>query len=351
MLNEQDIENLIRENPQVNEGSSVQELVESGKLHLPYGCEVHEGKVTTSIYGPNLVTRDGIPSRLMYRNRRISTHDENRGEIPFKDQVLGVNHDLMRGIVREYIGTSQFDIEGLEPTSTIIAAENLDLIPLENIMRQHMAVTSTDTSLYQAWIKAREEGKSEFTYSGQEFRTDSLSPNGRLEELLFSPSTKEGRDRTVSPQELINSRIISQEQWNRLEKESKSGFKAAEKYLLGRGIVLVDTKTEHGFDRNRIMKSADELYTMDSSRYWLLDPRTGEVQLDDDGNPKSFSKEFARGLKKGPDGKFSQEQEIKIAKRYIMGLQHLTREEFKPDLRPRDERIIESTKLILEQLL
>lgn len=351
MLNEQDIKNLISENPQVNEGSSIQELVESGKLYLPKGCEVHEGKVTTSVYGPNLITKDGVPIRLMYRNRRISTHDENRGEIPFKDQVLGVNHDLMRGIVREYIGTSQFDIEGLEPTSTVIAAENLDLIPLENVMRQYMAKTTTDTSLYQAWVKAEEEGKSAFTYSGQEFRTNSLSPNGRLEKLLFSPSTKEGRDRTVSPQELINSGIISQEQWNRLEGESQAGFRAAEKYLLDRGIILVDTKTEHGFDRNGVMKSADELCTMDSSRYWLFDRRTGEVLLDDRGDPKSFSKEFGRGLQKGPDGKFSPEQEIEIAKRYIMGLQHLTGEEFKPDLRPRDERIIKSHELILEQLL
>jgi hypothetical protein len=37
--------------------------------------------------------------------------------------------------------------------------------------------------------------------------------------------------------------------------------------------------------------------------------------------------------------------------RYIQGLQHLTGETFTPDLRPRDQRIVESTNLILDALL
>ena len=40
----------------------------------------------------------------------------------------------------------------------------------------------------------------------------------------------------------------------------------------------------------------------------------------------------------------------KIAVRYIMGLQNLTSLAFEPDLRPRDQRIIESANLILDYL-
>ncbi|MCH7817904.1 MAG: phosphoribosylaminoimidazolesuccinocarboxamide synthase, partial [Proteobacteria bacterium] len=40
-----------------------------------------------------------------------------------------------------------------------------------------------------------------------------------------------------------------------------------------------------------------------------------------------------------------------LAVRSIHGLQHLTSEAFIPDLRPRDQRIIESTNLILDALL
>jgi phosphoribosylaminoimidazole-succinocarboxamide synthase len=48
---------------------------------------------------------------------------------------------------------------------------------------------------------------------------------------------------------------------------------------------------------------------------------------------------------------FNVDQANEIAVRYIQGLQHLTGEEFIPDLRGRDERIVESTNLILDALL
>jgi phosphoribosylaminoimidazole-succinocarboxamide synthase len=88
---------------------------------------------------------------------------------------------------------------------------------------------------------------------------------------------------------------------------------------------------------------------MDSSRFWRLDD-SGEL-LTRDGRPVSFSKEFARGMVTGKNQQFTAEQANAIAERYIQGLQHLTGDEFSPDLRPRDERIVESTSLILDYLL
>ena len=73
--------------------------------------------------------------------------------------------------------------------------------------------------------------------------------------------------------------------------------------------------------------------------------------LTQDGKPVSFSKEFARGMVKEKDQQFSAEQTNEIAVRYIQGLQHLTGETFEPDLRPRDQRIVQSTNLILDFLL
>ncbi len=73
--------------------------------------------------------------------------------------------------------------------------------------------------------------------------------------------------------------------------------------------------------------------------------------LTEGGKPVSFSKEFARGMVKEEGQKFSKEQSNEIAVRYIQGLQHLTGEAFSPDIRPRDQRLIESTNLILDFLL
>ena len=81
--------------------SSTQEILDSGAVPALNGFTVRPGKVSDSIYGgsvrfttsdgaiveaenPPLVTRDGRPLRLMVRTQRASTHDINRGEIPFQ---------------------------------------------------------------------------------------------------------------------------------------------------------------------------------------------------------------------------------------------------------------------------
>ena len=120
-------------------------------------------------------------------------------------------------------------------------------------------------------------------------------------------------------------------------------------YLAERGMILVDTKTEHGLNTEGHIVAADELYTMDSSRFWRMDDNGQPMTRD--GKPVSFSKEFARGMVKEKDQQFTDEQAGEIAVRYIQGLQHLTGKAFEPDLRPRDQRIIESTNLILDHLL
>ena len=162
------------------------------------GCTVLEGKVSDSVFGDGLrAASSGNPIRLMFRNNRISTHDVNRGAIPFKDQVLAFNHDHMLRLVKAVLGTSQFEVEGLSPASTVIPAENLDLVKLENVLRLYMAESSTSTSLYQHWLAAKEEGQSVLQYAGHNLAVAELEPNGRLPYLMDTPSTKEAVDRTI----------------------------------------------------------------------------------------------------------------------------------------------------------
>jgi phosphoribosylaminoimidazole-succinocarboxamide synthase len=120
-------------------------------------------------------------------------------------------------------------------------------------------------------------------------------------------------------------------------------------YLREKGMILVDTKTEHGINNEGKVVVADEVYTMDSSRFWKLDP-DGKI-ISENGKPVSFSKEFARGMVTEKGQQFTREQASEISVRYIAGLQLITGKAFEPDLRPRDQRIIESTNLILDYLL
>lgn len=350
MLNNQEICELVAAHgAAVNEGRPIKQLIEDGEIPRLKGCTVLEGKVSDSVFGDALRTSSGKLLRLMFRNNRISTHDVNRGAIPFKDQVLAFNHDHMLRLVKTVLGSSQFEVEGLSPASTVIPAENLKLVMLENVLRLYNAESSTSTSLYQHWLAAKEAGQRIMTYAGHELEVSTLETNGRLPYLMDTPSTKEKVDRTIDATYLIEHGICTAGQYAQIRNSSLMAFGMVSQHLAQKGMVLVDTKTEHGINADGQIVAADELYTMDSSRFWKLDDN-GEL-LTRDGKPVSFSKEFARGMVKEQGQQFSAEQANEIAIRYIEGLQHITGETFTPDLRPRDQRLVESTNLILDALL
>ena len=333
----------------MNEGRPIKQLIEDGELPRLDGCTVLQGKVSDSVFGDGLKSSSGKLIRLMFRNNRISTHDVNRGAIPFKDQVLAVNHDHMHRLVKPVLGSSQFEVDGLAAVSTVIPAENLNLVMLENVVRLYNAESSTSTSLFQHWLAAKEEGLGVMNYAGHELEVASLETNGRLPYLMDTPSTKEKVDRTIDAAWLIENGICTGGQYAQIRNSSLMAYGIVTQYLSQKGMVLVDTKTEHGINSDGNIVSADELYTMDSSRFWRVDDQ-GDL-LTRDGKPVSFSKEFARGMVKEKDQQFSDEQADEIAVRYIQGLQHITGEAFEPDLRPRDQRLIDSTNLILDALL
>lgn len=350
MLDEKQIRELVAEHGNtVNEGRPIQQLIDDGEIPRLVGTTVLEGKVSDSVFGDGLKSASGVPVRLMFRNNRISTHDVNRGAIPFKDQVLAFNHDHMLRLVEDVLGSSQFFVAGLLPSSTVIPAENLELLSLENVLRLFNAESSTSTSLYQHWMQAVGAGETVLHYAGHALSVADLAPNGILPYVMDTPSTKDKVDKTIDAQSLIDSGVCTRGQYNQIRNSSLMAFGMITQYLAERGMVLVDTKTEHGINSKGAIVAADELYTMDSSRFWRLDDN-GDV-MHRDGKPVSFSKEFARGMVKEKDQQFSDEQAAEIAVRYIDGLQHLTGVEFAPDLRPRDQRIVESVDLILDALL
>lgn len=345
LLAKDEIRELVEEYAnKVNEGRTVRELINAGEIPRLEKCEIQEGKVSDSVFGDNLLTKNGEPIRLMFRSNRISTHDVNRGLIPFKDQVLAANHNFMLDLVKDILGSSQFEIPGLNPTSTVIASENVKIIKIENVVRMYMAKSSTSTSLYQHYIKGDRE------FCGYKI-PDDLKVNEKLPYVIDTPSTKEANDKSVDPKYFIENNICTQEDYNQMKNSSIMAFGAITQFLKSKGLVLVDTKTEHGKNLNGEIVVADEVYTLDSSRFWKVD-EDGNLEVDESGNPKSFSKEFARGMVKDQNSDmFTKEQVIEIAIRYIEGYQYLTGKRFVPDLRPREQRIIESVNLILDYLM
>ncbi len=346
--------------------SSTQEILDSGSVPVLKGFTVRPGKVSDSIYGgrvkftksdgavveaenPPLVTRDGRPLRLMVRTQRISTHDINRGEIPFKDQILATNHNYMRRLVGPAIGTSQFEVTGLEDNEVVIAAENLKLIPVENIFRAYMAASSTSTSLYQAWKRG------DRVFAGHTL-PEGLVTNGPLPYVMDTPSTKsDDHDMTLSSEEVIREGHITPAQYTAIRNGGLVAFGMASQFLRKRGIILVDTKFEHGINKDGRIVSQDEILTMDSSRFWLASDYDAQTErLNrwklDELNPESYSKEFAREFSEGARG-YTDEQRRVIAARYIIGIQELLGRRFEADMRPRDERVVSGLQKIVENLV
>ena len=307
-------------------------------------------KVKISFENPPLNTYDETPLRVMVRTQRISTHDITRGEIPFKDQILALNHHFMWRLLRNTLGTSQYEVPGLSDNSVVIAAENLQQIAFENVFRAYMAKSTTDTSLYQAYV-VRGERK----FAGHDL-PEGLFGNGPLPYVMDTPSTKSDiHDITVDPQYLFDNGICTPQQYKQIVNSGLVAFGIASYFLRERGIIAVDTKTEHGINMKGEIVSQDEIWTMDSSRFWLLDDYNAQMERFlrseiPEINPRSFSKEFARGFSEGDKG-YTEEQRIAIAVRYIIGIQHLLGQRFEPDMRTRDERVIKGLETVVEQLI
>lgn len=349
---------------------STQDILDSGAVPRLKGYRARPGKVSDCIFGgrgdylfkqkgqppqkiefenPPLDTRTGEPLILMVRTARISTHDINRGVIPLKDQILAMNHHYMARMLAHAIGTSQFAVPGLSDNSVVIAAEKLAQLGFENVLRAFMAKSTTETSLYVHYMRGERE------FCGHRL-PEGLVANGPLPYVMDTPSTKsDEHDESLSSAQLVERGICTPEQYAQIRNNSIFAFGIVDHFLRSKGIIPVDTKTEHGINRRGEIVVQDEVWTMDSSRFWLegdyaeqmrqfLARQIGEL------NPKSYSKEFARGFSEGDRG-YTQEQRALIAVRYIMGIQSLLGQRFEPDTRSREERVVTGLNRCLDCLV
>ncbi|EQB22494.1 Phosphoribosylaminoimidazole-succinocarboxamide synthase [Dehalobacter sp. UNSWDHB] len=116
---------------------------------------------------------------------------------------------------------------------------------------------------------------------------EGLMESSKLPEPIFTPTTKahQGHDENITTGELEN--LIGKELTQEIMEKSLSLYARASKYAESRGLILADSKFEFGLLEGKLIL-ADELFTPDSSRFWLLDEyEIGKSQ-------KSFDKQFVR---------------------------------------------------------
>lgn len=97
-----------------------------------------------------------------------------------------------------------------------------------------------------------------------------LSEGDRLPEPIFTPTTKtppeEGHDEAMTFQQVVD--LVGADTADRLASLTLEIYRRGAEITEQRGVLLVDTKFEFGFTPEGELLLADEVLTLDSSRYW-----------------------------------------------------------------------------------
>jgi phosphoribosylaminoimidazole-succinocarboxamide synthase len=166
-----------------------------------------------------------------------------------------------------------------------------------------------------------------------------LVSNQKFDRPIITPSTKAdiGHDEDISKSEILSQNILSIDQYEEIERVTYKLFERGTKIAKERGLILVDTKYEFGYDSNNKLFLIDEIHTPDSSRYFYLNGY--EEAVNSGVSPKQLSKEFFRQwlIKNEFQGKENQKlpeitNEIidDVSKRYVELFNLITGRSFQP---------------------
>ena len=140
-------------------------------------------------------------------------------------------------------------------------------------------------------------------------------PEGMKENDVFpapiiTPATKAehgDHDEDISREDIIAKGIVSEGDYQQLEKYTRALFQRGTEMAAERGLILVDTKYEFGKLADGTIVLIDEIHTPDSSRYFYSD---GYAERQEKGEAqRQLSKEFVREwlMENGFQGKEGQQ--------------------------------------------
>jgi phosphoribosylaminoimidazole-succinocarboxamide synthase len=165
---------------------------------------------------------------------------------------------------------------------------------------------------------------------------EGMKENDMFPNPIITPTTKAsvGHDEDISKEEILKQGIVSQEDYEMLEKYTMAIFERGTQIAAGMGLILVDTKYEFGKANGEIFL-IDEIHTPDSSRYFY---KEGYEERQAKGEPqKQLSKEFVREwlMDNGFQGKDGQQVPVMdddfvnlVSERYIELYENITGQKF-----------------------
>ena len=233
---------------------------------------IYSGKVR-DIYN----MRDG--TLLMKATDRVSSFDKHIGIIPGKGELLNKMSTFWFNNTKHIIKNHLISSKNNESI-----VEKCKPIPLEIVVRAYIT-GSTNTSLWMNYKKGVRE------YCGIKIR-EGLQKNEKLESIMITPTTKDVEDKPISKKEIIESKIITEEECDFIYKKALELFKYGEQIADKAGFILVDTKYEFGKNNKGEIILIDEIHTCDSSRFWIKE--TYKHRLNKGYEPEKLDKDCVR---------------------------------------------------------
>ena len=225
----------------------------------------------------------GDGTRLIIATDRLSAFDRELTAVPLKGQVL--------------TGLSRFWFEATAdvcpnhvlgwPDPNVVLCRRLKMLPIELVVRDYLTGT-TSTSLWRMYQAGGRE------LYGHRF-ADGLREHQKLERTVITPTTKAdagGHDEPLSGAEILERGLLGAADWAQVQALALGLFERGRQMAAERGLILVDTKYEFGWDAEGAIVLADEIHTPDSSRYWRAP--TYEARLAGGQAPERLDKDAIR---------------------------------------------------------
>ena len=121
---------------------------------------------------------------------------------------------------------------------------------------------------------------------------DGLRLNDRLKAPIFTPSTKAevgDKDENINFDQMVQ--LVGEDKATYIRNKSLELYEYAHEYALSKGLCLIDTKLEFGYDNHGDIILIDEIFTPDCSRYCLAEDINNQ-------NIDFFDKQFFRNYLK-----------------------------------------------------
>jgi len=292
----------------------MRKAVTKTEFNFPNQKSLYKGKVR-DVYNIN----DEL--LVMVVSDRISAFDVVLPEgIPYKGQVLNQIAAKFLDATADIVPNWKIAM----PDPMVTVGKFCEPFPVEMIIRGYLTGSSWRT--YKKGIRE---------ICGVPI-PEGMKEHQRFAEPIVTPTTKatEGHDEDISRKEIIQQGLVSEEDYNLLEKYTIQLFRRGTEIAQKMGLILVDTKYEFGKKDGQIYL-IDEIHTPDSSRYFYAQ---GYQQRQDKGEAqKQLSKEFVREwlMNHGFQGhagqqvpEMSDEFVNSVSERYIELYENITGEKF-----------------------